>query len=359
MRILHVCFASIDPIHAEHNTKFIIERLRSLGNEVINYPFWEDERTLNKIKTRHFQMYEAPLDYAADISADLIIFEDNLASPEYLYFSIKARPNYKPKIVFFMTFREVNKSLARSLVIKELLELPQIHKILGTTMIVKDFRWPENLIKAEANLKKIELVNEPYDEDPELFNITKLEARKKYAFADNDFIVLYSGRWIYARGADIFAESLKYLDDKIKVVIHYIPFVMDIKKETLDIAGHNHKNTIFIEERFPEGKLPDLYSSANICVCSHRRLYEYSQSGVPGMSFCAKNPIVAPDFYYFNEIVKKNKVGVLFEPENAKSLGNAIMVLRDNYDKIIERADFKSALSDYIPKSHWADKALL
>lgn len=358
MKIIHFCTAPLE-LHGNFNSASIIGRLVSLGNEVIYYNFWNDKQEVNKITTRHFQMYEGVLNFAESEKVDLVLFEDNLASPEFLYFTLKARPTLKAKIVFFITFREVNRSIARAIALKELLNLPQIHRVLGTTMISKNFIFPENMIKVGTNLEKIKLVNEPFDEDLKTFNISKEEARKKFKLRKNDFVALCSGRFNYPKGSDVLANAIKYIDEDIKIFIHYLPekYWKDLDKESLKKIKQ-YKNVILLEKYFEEGTIAPLFVASDICICPHRRFYEYSQSGIPGMAFSASRPIIAPNFYYFNEIVNRNNVGVLYKPEDPKSLAEGINLFRKIYTIIMEIANFKCAISDYIEKSHWADKAL-
>jgi glycosyltransferase involved in cell wall biosynthesis len=363
MKIVH--FSAAPGNTSGSNTFGIINRFRSFGHEVIYYDFWNDSSEVNKIKTRHFQMYEGALNFSEKVNADLVLFEDNLGVPEYLLSELKIRPNYKHKIVFFMLLREVNKSLARATVIKELLNMSQIHKVITTTRLTGEIKLPDNLIKANIGdgIKKFSFVVGPYSEVPESYDISKKEARTKFNLDSNEFILLYSGRWWYIRGADIFVEALKYIDKNIKVVIQYIPILTDLQEDTLEQAKKNHENTIFIKKFFEfggdqKGEIAPLFVASDLVIASHRKSYEYGESSVFQAAFYAKRPVVAPNFYFFNEIVKRYNAGVLYEAENPIAMADAINYCRKHYDEIISNVKFEEAVKGHTSHACWADTAL-
>ena len=104
-------------------TDKIIKKFEEMGHEVTTYQFSEDAK--KKISMRHFQMYEELLNYADDNNYDLLYHNNYLMVPDFLLAELKVRPNFKPKIVFMLSFREINRSLARTETYKEIIELPK------------------------------------------------------------------------------------------------------------------------------------------------------------------------------------------------------------------------------------------
>jgi glycosyltransferase involved in cell wall biosynthesis len=329
-----------------------IEKLRKAGHEVIHYDLVtipQNERMLFEIK--HFQMYEGVLNLAEKENADLIYFSCPLTCPEVFISDLKARPKLKAKIVAIFQFREVKRSLARSIVMKELVDMPQIAKIAFSTMMVDNPILPPNLEKVDIDHNKLIFLNEPWNEPPEVFaKISKEDALAKFGLKMNEFVLLFSGSWNYIKGADIFVDCLEYIDPDIKVLLH-----KNRKDHTdptlpeglINKAKKNHPNMIVIEDWIPQGEMAWLYKASNLVVCAHRKLYEFSLSGVPGMACEARIPIIAPDFYYFNDIINRYNLGVLYCPENPLSMDGAIQYARNNYEEIMKKAEFDRYLKPY------------
>jgi glycosyltransferase involved in cell wall biosynthesis len=96
------------------------------------------------------------------------------------------------------------------------------------------------------------------------------------------------------------------------------------------------------------GQMAYFYVAGDVVLCPHRKLYEYSLSGVPNMAALAKKPMVVPDFYFFNEIIRRFKNGVIYEPENPESMAKAVVYCFENYDKIMTEAKFEESLTGYV-----------
>jgi len=330
-----------------------IEIMQKMGHEVIFHDISQDEAEKNRWHIRHFQMYEQLLDKAAD--ADYLYFSCPIGCPEVFLAELKVRPNFKAKIVSVMMFRGINRSLARAQVLKELLDHPNFAKMIFGTMILDNFKWPENLIKVGFDTSKTMLVNEPFNEDPSLFNsISKADAKKAFGFDENDFVLLYSGSWSRIRGADLFVDCIKHLDKDIKVLIHKnIPPNPD--KVNIDPTlrlgvieeAKTYPNVKVVEEWTLEGEMYRYYKAADIVACSHRRLYEYSQSGIPNMAAMAKVPIVAPDFYYFSELINRYDIGMKYIPEDPVDMARVINMTKIYYNMIIGNARFEESLKNY------------
>jgi len=326
------------------------DKLRAAGHEVIYYNITENERRENLWTIRHFQMYEEILDMAEN--ADVLYFTCPINCPEVFLYNLKTRPNFKAKVISSMMFREVNRSLARAMSIKDLIDMPQFGLMVFSSMLPDSPKLPTNLEKVGIDRNKIMLISEPYNEDPQLFKeITRKVARNIFNIKQDEKVLLNSGSWNYIRGADLFAEAVKYIDPDIKILLHKNRSTHTdptLHEGLIEKAKKNHPNTIVIEAWIPRGQMAYFYIASDVVLCSHRKLYEYSVSGIPNMAALAKKPIVAPDFYYFNEIVNRFKTGILYEPENIEDMVKAIHHCFVNYEYMVERAEFEKSLANYI-----------
>jgi len=331
-----------------------IEKLKAAGHEVVFFNLVETEDDISKHTTKHFQMYQRILDYADNGNFDILYWATIISVPEYLLFELKARPNFKPKIIFNMFLRGLDRSLARCIALKELIDMPQVIKAVSSAMIVKDLKLPENFLKAGVNLEKLRIVSEPWTYEVE--DLTVLDnpeyvehSRAYFGFEPGETVVLLSGTWAYIKGVDIFVEALKYLSQDMLVVIHKHNYGLDrtLDVNLLDKAVHNHPNIRILDKWYSAQVHPLLFRAADIVVCAHRRSYTYGGSGVPALASRAKRLIVAPDFYFFNEIIKRYKIGVTYEPENPLSMARAIEHLERYYSAYEEEAKFEEVYADY------------
>jgi len=331
-------------------TNRLIQRIRSLGHTLFTYNAYEDREDLFRLNNRHFQMYEKVLNNAEDLEVDLIYFNDYLNIPEYLLSEFKVRPAYKPKIVFPFQFRELNRSLARATALKDLIDMPQVARGFTFNMSLPRPTFPKNFIKAQFNMSKVKLIKEPRGENLPSITITKEEARKKFKIPQDKFVVLYSGRWIYVKGSDIFAEAIKNIDKDIFVLIHRDPNENDLDPNILNEVK-KRKNLKVITGYLKEGEMSYLYKTADLVVASHRKMYEFSQSGIPVMASLAKVPLLAPNFSYFNDIIDTYRTGIKFTPESSQALAEGINFMKNNEDlhrRIRALGNFDGLINSYI-----------
>ena len=336
---MKILFSSFSPEEVQFN------KFKSLGHEVIRYNWFSNKNEEFRLKTRHFQMYENFLNFAQEEKVDLIYFCDYLNVPEFLLGELKVRPEFTPKIIFMIQMREVNRSLMRANTIKELLDMPQIAKVMTFSMGLSNYSYPETLIKVGTNFSKIKNLGELFSEDPN-FSITKKESRELFSIPKDAFVILWCGRWIYSKGIDIFVDAAKFIDKDIFIFAHKNPAESDFDDSLSEKLIKNHPNTKFIIKHFDNMKY--VYSAVDAVICSHRKICEYSESGIPSMAALAKIPIVAPNFNYFKEIIHRYKIGITFEPENVIALASAINLVKYNYDFIIKDAQFKESIKGYI-----------
>jgi len=329
-----------------------IEKLTKLGHDVIFYDPTIDKSEAFRWSTKHFQMYENVLDKAEDLKVDLLYFSTSVSMPEYLLFELRSRPEFKPNIIFHLMLRGLSRSISRCLALKELVDMPQIRRVVANVMISDRLVYPQNMIDAGTNFNKFLLVNESFNtqsEDLDCFGVSKESARRHFGIPEDAFVVLQSGTWAYIKGVDIFIEALRDLKNNITPVIHKHPYGEDqsLDKDLLAKAKINHPNTIIIDRWLSPMEYPALFRAADIVVCAHRWSYEYGESGIPGIACKAKRPIMVPDYYFFNEIIKRHDVGYCYSPENAFSMAEMIGELKNNYSNVVNNARFDDAIANY------------
>jgi glycosyltransferase involved in cell wall biosynthesis len=328
-----------------------IEKLESMGHTILYYDKMIDGRIRNLIEIRHFQMYENILDLAEENKVDIIYFGAPIGVPEYLLSELKIRPYMKAKIVAHSLLREVNRSLARSMVLSELVGMKQFGRLVITSFFAKDKILPKNFLKAKFNMKKIILFDNPLLEKGIGYDVSKEEARKCFGISEREFVCLLFGSWKYIKGVDIFVEALKFLPENISVIIqrHSFNFSKDpsLPPDLDEKIKEYHPNTRIIEDYLSQEDYAKLCVASDIIVSSHRKMYEYSSTGIPCTSAFAKRLLIAPDFFPFNEIINRFRVGLTYEPEDPKDLARSIYSAYDYYDELIKKAKFEDSLKIY------------
>lgn len=340
-----------------------IDKIKKLGHDIVFYNPFSDREEAFRWNTKHFQMYQKILEEAEKGNFDILYFSTSVSMPEYLFFELKVRPNFKPKIIFHLMLRGLNRSLARSAALKLLIDMPQVQRVVANTMIVDGIQFPDNMTKIGTNFNKIKLISESFNsesEDLNYFNINEEKCRKLFKIKQDDFAILLSGTWVYTKGVDIFIEMLKYLQKDIKVIIHRHKYGFDstLDSQLIEKANHYHPNVTIIDKWLDNKEYPMLFRAVDLVVCAHRKSYEYGESGIPGVACKAKKLIVVPDFYFFNEIIRRHKVGVVYAPENPVEMAKAIHYSLGNYNELWTNAKFEAVTKNYGEISDIPVKAL-
>jgi glycosyltransferase involved in cell wall biosynthesis len=344
-----------DGAPANHEDK-AITKLENRGFKVVHYDAGVDKEENWHGANKTFQMYERLLNQTEGF--DYLYFATNMQFAQFLY-DLKTRPQMKTKIILLNTLRGMDRSYQKCLCFKELLDMPQVQRVVIHSMITEDFVWPENIIQADVNTDKIKLMPEPFDdiqENLEVFQTkSKEEARRHFWIPQDAYLVTWTGTWSQIRGPDIFVEALKYVKPDIKILIHrhFVGFDESLPSNLIDIAFENHPNTILIERRLTREEYPAIYLASDVIVCTHRKSYAYAISGLPALAFKAKVPIVVPDIYTFNEVANRFGVGLVYEAENPKSLGETINRIKETEMK---DARFDDALKG---KEDWTDTSVV
>jgi len=167
-------------------------------------------------------------------------------------------------------------------------------------------------------------------------SLSKMEARSKRRLPLDKKLVVYWGHLYEKKGVHTIAESVKYLSDEYRVVF-VGGLLEDIKKMKKQFG---EEKTIFAGHK-EQSEGPLYLKSADVLVIgnsakhlsesaytSPRKLFEYLAVG---------NPIVASDVPAIREFVTENEV-VFFEPDNPRSLAEAIKSAEDNREKLSQNS---------------------
>lgn len=232
--------------------------------------------------------------------------------PQYIFFT---RPSY-PKFIF---------SIQRKL---EHFIMRRAHAIITVSDSIGDFIAKQNKIRKPCVIKNV----------PDLIKNRKSnKIKEKIGIIDDKRkIVLYQGGLGRGRGLENLIVSMRWVDDAVLVMLG------DgiINEELRDLAvKHKVENKVFFmsavppEELFSYTCLADIgvHPIENTCLnhyyCLPNKLFEY---------LMAELPVVVSDFPEMARIVKKYKVGEVFDPAKPQEISRAINSLLNDEDKYQE-----------------------
>ena len=269
------------------------------------------------------------------------IFIPRFLFPEYLYSSIIST-GYKHKIYLStFAFELFSKSIGRLTILKKILLEKKVKSLVIHSALNKYAKIPKKFSINKNIQKKLFFISEPiYHPHKKFFN--------KKIYRPNDFKILYFGNWFYGKGVDILIKCVKYLDKSIKIIIvgnsNTLNFSYKLKKI--------NKNIKIINRYVSNIEMYKIFKSVDAVVLPYRKTYMYLSSGVLINSIQSFKPAIVPNFYPFNKIINRYKVGVKFNPNNHKSLANSIMSLK----KLVQKKYFtEKYFNNYLNDMNYPD----
>lgn len=323
------------------------EALEKEGHEVVNYTGDEQEKFC--LSNHHFQMYQTLLSEAEKENVDIIFFE-TMICPEFLLAELSVRKNYKPRIVFTATFRGIFRSKARAHVFKELIKNKYVKKAVFHSMVPEEFiEIPQNWKELEIPIKKIQFSTPPRSDAMRLDNkydgkkYNTVESREFFKLPKSKFIVTFFGRNSFVKGLDLLEEASLLVPDDIHFFVH-VSEISDVGLKTK--KGLN--NITYLHKYLLDEDINRLLSVTDVFAQPYRKPYMFGGSGTPIIASYAKKPVILPMFYPFDTVINKYKIGVGFEAENIKSLAEAVVGMKENYEKIKSEAMFEEYFNIFL-----------
>lgn len=262
----------------------------------------------------------------------------------FIYFLSFVPKFLRPKIkiifeshkIYFKTSKKVSKKQERK-------AYSVVNSFISTTFTCK--KDLINFFKIQE--EKIDIF--PGAVDVDFFNNFEIYENKLVGgfFEDKKNLkVVYSGSFISWKGIDVLINSLKYLDDGIKVLI-FGGDKNDLKGLLPEINKQINKNKLILLEKLERKDMTNLLLKADVGVLSNNfdnnnrytspmKIPEYMAAGLS---------IVAPDIFKNFDFFKNNNSALFFETGNSESLAEKINYLNRNkniHDKI-SRSNLENA----------------
>ncbi|NPA71831.1 MAG: glycosyltransferase family 4 protein [Gammaproteobacteria bacterium] len=154
--------------------------------------------------------------------------------------------------------------------------------------------------------------------------------RKSLNINNNEPIILYQGGFSSNRGLENLVHAMTYIDKGILVFLGWGPLEAHLRRLSEKL---NLTNRVFFHPPVPQAELLHYTKGATVGVIPYRatslnnyystpnKLFEYLMAGIP---------VVASDFPELRRIIKKYHIGLTFDPEDPKSIADAINTLLTN-----------------------------
>ncbi len=174
----------------------------------------------------------------------------------------------------------------------------------------------KELTKIGINKEKVVVYHQWID--TKLFRAHEKEkSRKKMKLDIDNFLILFTGRFIPPKGVDTLLEASKKVPKNVQII-----FVGSgpMKEEIANLALKN-KSIVFIGE-IPKEDLPYYYSSADICIIPSRQNTKTYSEGIPRVmieAFTCGTPVIATNSGGLSELITAD-VGFFTKPTSGSIL---------------------------------------
>jgi glycosyltransferase involved in cell wall biosynthesis len=169
------------------------------------------------------------------------------------------------------------------------------------------------------------------------------------------------GQPYYGKGFDLFIKLIKIFKDKN--ILFYIQ--TNLKNINFNIKGldnlNKNKNVILRQKLIKYNLIKYVYGAADAVLLPYRKFYKYGTSSIFLESILSSRPVIVPNFNPFKDILKKYKIGVLFNSENIKSMRRSVNYIFDNYNNfnfIEQKKKYLEFTDDYFKITNEIKKML-
>ncbi len=203
----------------------------------------------------------------------------------------------------------------------------------------------DDLLKIKADAKYKLLFHPVYSNFGEA--VPKAEALERLGIKGEN-VLLFFGFIRDYKGLDVLLEAVSYLKDRLQFkLIIAGEFYVDRQKyidliERFGIGDY----LILREEYIPPSEVKYYFSAADAVVLPYK---DATQSGIVQIANNFLKPTIVSNVGGLGEIVKDDYNGYVVEPNNPKSLAEAIVKFFENKDKI----DFASNIQKELQKYSW------
>lgn len=198
---------------------------------------------------------------------------------------------------------------------------------------------------------KIEIIENFINKD--FININNYPSflKSQLGLNENDFIMMYAGRFSEEKGVDVLLEAYKDLKDKFPAIKLILIGEGNETEQYKTISTKNNLGVIFLE---PVENIFDYLNCADLVILPSRD--EAFGNIILEAAYLGK-PVIASDIGNIKNLIQHNKTGIMFQPGSYSDLSQKIQQACINFDDIKQLGiNLKNSLSDKFDEQKFISK---
>ncbi|MCC6865912.1 MAG: glycosyltransferase [Ignavibacteria bacterium] len=202
----------------------------------------------------------------------------------------------------------------------------------------------KDLLKLKPDAKYIIQSHPLYDHYG--IKMNQIDAKKKLDVPPEKKVILFFGFIRDYKGLDLLIEALKYLNDEYILLIAGENYG-DFKKYDEQIDNLGIRKRINMHIRYiPESEIPVFFSASDVCVLPYRSA---TQSGITGIAYHFKIPVIVTNVGGLSEMVIENKTGLIINDLKPEKIAAKI----NNFFKENLKEKFVPGIIEYKKEHSW------
>lgn len=276
-------------------------------------------------------------------------FIPRLNYPEFFYNDLIFNRKIKTKFILQdQSFSLIRFSEIRSNVVIKLIKHRNVKKFILDTLNGKKGMGPKYFENKVKKIKsKIIRWHQWRDSEPRILD--RDDCLKKLNLSNKKFTILFFGFPFYGKGIDIFISAIKYLNKDFQFIISSNLKLINFNYDLNILEKYKKNKRVKIIEKYVSiKKREQIFGAADLVCLPYRKSYAFQSSAVLTEAILFNKFYIAPNINPFRQFNQKYKnLGLLFNPEDIKSLVSAILKSK----KILPLKKYKKDRIDYLKDS--------
>jgi glycosyltransferase involved in cell wall biosynthesis len=187
---------------------------------------------------------------------------------------------------------------------------------------------------------------------PDPISLSKQGCRARLGIPEERTVLLFFGALRGNKGPDVLLKAVKLLPRNVLVIFAGAPSgSLSLRDCEQEIRSYGLDGRVRLDlGRVPDELVPVYLQAADAVVLPYRRSF-LGVSGVLQWAAAAQKPVIATDVGEIGDLVKRNGLGLVVEPEDPQLLADAIEQYVRERETI--ESSVRTCASQYSSLNHW------